>query len=184
MPTLGIEMCDAGFRAASCKQNEAQLIPVSGGDGTIDWPGFAYYDNQKFWFGRAAEDQWFVHPRRVVHTFWARLAHEPSTIGPAGRLAPFSELAFHFFREFTQRVTSTGAADKVVLAVPGAYLKDPATEEEKIGLLLGMAGELKLPLTGIVDMACAALCDPRASGFNPALPVVVIDLHLEGAEIT
>jgi hypothetical protein len=82
------------------------------------------------------------------------------------------------------RVAATSTADKIVLAVPGAYLKDPATEEEKIGLILGMAGELKLPLAGIIDMACAALCDPRANGFNPALPVVVVDLHLEGADLT
>jgi hypothetical protein len=33
-------------------------------------------------------------------------------------------------------------------------------------------------------MACAALCDPRGPGFNPALPVVVVDLHLEGADVT
>src|SRR5947209_20615065 len=124
MPTLGIEMCDAGFRAASCKQNEAQLLAVSGGDGTIDWPGFAYHDGQKFWFGRTAEDAWFVHPRRVAHTFWARLAHEPSSIGPAGKPAAFSELAFHFWREFMQRVAvAHPATDKIVLAVPGAYLK-------------------------------------------------------------
>ena len=33
-------------------------------------------------------------------------------------------------------------------------------------------------------MACAALCDPRAPGFNPTLPVVVVDVHLEGADFT
>ena len=184
MPTLGIELCDAAFQAATCSHHDAQDLSIPDAAGTTDWPGFAYHDGQKFLFGRAAEDQWFVHPRRVAHTFWTRLAHEPSTIGPAGKLARFSELAFHFFREFTQRATTAARAEKLVLAVPGAYLKDPATEEEKIGLLLGMAGELKLPLAGIVDMACAALCDPRGHGFNPALPVVVVDLHLEGADIT
>ncbi len=184
MATLGIELCDAAFQAASSQNNEVQCLTVADAGGVADWPGFAYFDGQKFAFGRAGEDQWFVHPRRVAHTFWARLAHEPSTIGPAGRLAPFSELAFHFFREFMERASRAASSEKVVLAVPGAYLKDPATEEEKIGLLLGIMGELKLPLAGVVDMACAALCDPRAHGFNPALPVVVVDLHLEGADIT
>ena len=184
MPTLGIELCDAAFQAATCSNHDAQSLSVADATGAIDWPGFAYHDGQKFHFGRAAEDQWFVHPRRVAHTFWTRLAHEPSTIGPAGKLAPFSELAFHFFREFAERASTAAHSEKIVLAVPGTYLKDPATEEEKIGLLLGMAGELKLPLAGIADMACAALCDPRGHGFNPALPVVVVDLHLEGADIT
>ena len=155
-------MCDAGFQAASCTTGDAQCLSVADAKGIVEWPGFAYFDGQKYIFGRAAEDQWFVHPRRVAHTFWARLAHEPSTIGPIGKAAPFSELAYHFFRDFMQRVSAASPSDKIVLAVPGAYLKDPGTEEEKIGLLLGMAGELKLPLAGIVDLACAALCDTAA----------------------
>jgi hypothetical protein len=185
MATLGIEMCDAGFHAATCTQNESQLLSVADGGGVPDWPGFAYHDGQKFWFGRTAEDAWFVHPRRVAHTFWSRLTHEASTLGPIGKTAPFSELSFHFLREFHERIAAFNpVAEKIVLAVPGTYLKDQATEEEKIGLLLGMANELQLPLAGIIDMACAALCDPRSPGFNPALPVVVVDLHLEGADVT
>ncbi|MDP3072439.1 MAG: hypothetical protein Q8N18_19255 [Opitutaceae bacterium] len=184
MATLGIDLCDAAFQAAIANHDEARPLTIADAQGSGEWPGFAYFDGQNFAFGRAAEDNWFVHPRRVAHTFWARLAHEPSTIGPIGKAAPFSELAFHFFGDFVRRATAAAQADKVVLAVPGAYLKDPATEEEKIGLLLGMAGELDLPLTAIVDEACATLCDPRAGGFNPALPVVLIDLHLEGADLT
>lgn len=186
MATLGIDLCDAAFQAAVGENENVRPLLIADAQGQSDWPGFAYFDGQKFAFGRAAEDNWFVHPRRVAHTFWARLAHEPSTVGPLGKAAPFSELAFHFFSDFARRATAAAGADagKVVLAVPGAYLKDPATEEEKIGLLLGMAGELKLPLAGIVDAGCATLCDPRAGGFNPALPVVLVDLHLEGADIT
>lgn len=184
MATLGIELCDSAFQAAVCTQQESRALSITDAVGVTDWPGFAYFDGQKFAFGRAAEDQWFVHPRRVAHTFWARLAHEPSTIGPGNKVAAFSELAYHFFSDFSRRASAAAASDKVVLAVPGAYLKDPATEEEKIGLLLGMAGELKLPLAGIVDFACAALCDARGHGFNPALPVVVIHLDLEGADVT
>ncbi len=184
MATLGIDLCDAAFSAAAADKDNVRPLPVADAQGASDWPGFAYYDGQKFAFGRAAEDNWFVHPRRVAHTFWARLAHEPSSIGPLGKAAAFSELAFHFFSDFARRASTAANADRIVLAVPGIYLKDPATEEEKIGLLLGMAGELKLPIAGIVDTACAALCDPRAGGFNPALPVVLVDLQLEGADLT
>lgn len=178
-------MSDAGFQTALGSNDNLQSITVPDAGGAIEWPGFAYYDGQKFWFGRTAEDAWFVHPRQVTHTFWTRLAHEPSPLGPSRKPAPFSELAFHFLREFTGRIaTSSAKAEKFVLAVPGAYLKDPATEEEKIGLLLGMADELKVPLAGVVDMACAALCDPRGPGFNHLLPIVVVDLHLDGADLT
>lgn len=186
MVTIGIELCDAGFRAASTDNIEPKPIEVADRNGATDWPGFAFQDGPNLTFGRSAEDMWFVHPRRVVHTFWAKLARDSaSTLNVGGRPPSFSELAFFFLREFSNRLAATaGPPEKIVLAVPGLYLKDAATEDEKIGLLLGMAAELKLPVAGFVDMACAALCDPRAPGFNPALPIVVLDLHLEGADLT
>lgn len=185
MPTLGIELSDAGFLTASAEKEEVRLVDVADRNGSGEWPGFAYVEGSALSFGRGAEDMWFVHPRRVSHNFWARLAHEPSGL-PVGSKSPsFSELSFFFLREFAERLkTSHPDANSIVLALPGIYLKDSQTEEEKIGLVLGMAGELKLPLAGMIDMACAALCDPRAAGFNPALPVVVIDLSLDGADLT
>jgi hypothetical protein len=186
MPTIGIELCDAALRAAICTNAEVRLLDVADRHGATEWPGFAYHEGTHFTFGRAAEDMWFVHPRRVVHTFWSKLAHDSSsTFNVAGRPPSFSELAFFFLREYSSCVTATaGTPTSVVLAVPGSYLKDEATEEEKVGLLLGMAAELKLPLAGIVDMACAALCDPRAPGFNPTHPVIVVDVQFEGADLT
>jgi hypothetical protein len=186
MPTIGLELCDSGFLTAASDQTETKPLPVPDRHGSTDWPGFAYHEGSIFTFGRAAEDMWFVHPRRVAHTFWSKLAHDSvSTLNLTGRTPSFSELSFFFLREFNVRLTAAaGSVEKIVLAVPGAYLKDSATEEEKIGLLLGMASELKLPLAGIVDMACAALCDPRAPGFNPTLPLVVIDVQLEGADLS
>ena len=186
MPTIGLELCDAGFLTAAHDQSETKLFAVADRQGATDWPGFAYHEGNTFSFGRAAEDMWLVHPRRVAHTFWSQLAHDSvSTLSLTGRSPSFSELSFFYLREFHQRlVAATGAPEKLVLAVPGSYLKDAATEEEKIGLLLGMATELKLPLAGIVDMACAALCDPRAPGFNPSRPIIVVDVHLEGTDLT
>lgn len=185
MPSIGIELCDAGLLTAACDSTDPHLIEVADQNGSAEWPGFCYAEGTKLTYGRSAEDMWFVHPRRVVHTFWSRLAHEPSplTVGP--KPASFSELCFLSFREYAGRLNAaTRPLDKVTIAVPGNYLKDDVSEEEKVGLLLGIFGEVKLPVAGMVDMACAALCDPRADGFNPALPVVVVDLHLEGADIT
>lgn len=186
MATIGIELCDAGFRAAVSEPAGPRLLDITDRNGATQWPGFAFQDGPNLVFGRTAEDMWFVHPRRVVHTFWSKLARDSSsTLNVAGRPPSFSELAFFFLREFTQRLGATaGSIDKIVLAVPSAYLKDTATEDEKIGLLLGMASELKLPVAGFVDMACAAMCDPRAPSFNPALPIIVVDVHFEGADLT
>jgi hypothetical protein len=185
MPTHAIELNDAGFTAARAADGSEPALITGGSGGALGWPGFAVHDANGYRFGRPAEDEWLVHPRRVSHTFWSRLAHEPSGIGPAQRPAPRSELAFHFLRDFLARSgLNIGQRDQVALAVPGNYLKDAATEEERIGLLLGMAHELRLPLAGLIDAACASLCDPRSDGFDPSLPVVVLDLQLEGADLT
>lgn len=184
MATIGIELCDAGFLAASAVDQDPRLVEVADPSGHAEWPGFCYVEGATTAFGRPAEDMWFVHPRRVSHHIWARLNHEPSALVIAGKARSFSELAFFFLREFWARLSQGGVPEKVVLALPGAYLKDAATEEERVGLLLGMASELKIPLAGMIDMACAALCDPRSPGFNPALPVVVVDVHLDGADVT
>lgn len=185
MATIGLELCDAGFLTASCHNSEPHLIAIPDKNGAPDWPGFCSIDGTNLALGRAGEDHWFVHPRRVMHNFWARLTHEPAPLALGAKNPSFSELSFYFLREYAQRLAATvSPVEKIVVAVPGSYLKDPATEDEKIGLLLGMFGELKLPLAGLVDMACASLCDPHAPGFNPAHPVVVVDLQLEGADIT
>lgn len=185
MHTIGVEFSDAGFITALAEANQSRLIDIPDRAGSTEWPGFCHADGPNFTFGRAAEDLWLVHPRRVVHNFWARLAHEPSTLNVSGKPPSFSELAFYFLREFTTRLALVVPnPERYVLAVPSAYFRDDATEEEKIGLLLGMAGELKLPLAGLIDLACASLCDPRGPGFDHSRPVIVVDIGLDGAELT
>ncbi|HVZ64689.1 MAG TPA: hypothetical protein VG936_08975 [Lacunisphaera sp.] len=182
MATYGIELSNAGFQAAVAGAGEPRLVETAG---AAAWPGFAYHDGQKLSFGRAAEDVWFVHPRQVCHVFWDKLSHESSSLSVAGKAQSFSELAYYFLRDYAaQLAKSAGTADRVVLAVPDAFLRDAAAEEQMIGLLLGMAGELRLPLVGILDLASAALCDPTGPGVNPALPVVHVDLHLSGADLS
>lgn len=182
--TLGIELCDAGFEAAAFQDAQARYPLVEGG-GPLGCLGLACHDGRTTAFGAAAEDIWYARPKQVTHDFWSRLSHEASPLGTAGRPLSYSQLAFYFLRDYHARVTAiTGAPEKAVLAVPGDYLLDEATEEERIGLLLGMAGELKLPLASIVDMAAAALCDPRLEYFDRTHPVLVIDIHLRGAELT
>lgn len=186
MAVYGISLCDAGFEAAALGTNDGDIRPVApeGGEGPLGWMGLAYHDGQRFWFGSRAEDAWLVHPRQVSHNFWGRLSREPGPLAVGGKNPSFSQLAFYFLRDLQDALTAAGPMEKVALAVPGAYLKDAATEDEKIGLLLGMASELKLPLAGVIDMAAAALGDPRTDYFDLSLPVLMVDVHLHGAELT
>src|SRR5258708_7329264 len=149
MATIGIELCNAGFQAALCEQKDPRLLAPGGRTGILDWPGYAYHDGKKFWFGRAAEDVWFVEPRQVCHVFWNKLSHEPSTLTVAGKPPSFSELAFYFLRDFTEQLAAAaGPLEKVGRAVPSAYLKDAATEGESIGLRLGLARGERPTLSG------------------------------------
>ncbi|MFZ5496457.1 MAG: hypothetical protein ACOZE5_14125 [Verrucomicrobiota bacterium] len=184
MAVLGIELCDAGFEAA-CPRQGREAYPILESSGPLGWLGLACQDGLKTGFGPAAEDLWYARPKQVAHECWSRLSHEASPLGSAGRPLSYSQLAYFFLRDYYGRVTSvSGPPEKTVLAVPGDYLLDTDTEEERVGLLLGMASELKLPLAGIVDMAAAALCDPRLEYFDRNLPLLVIDIHLRGAELT
>ncbi|AOS43675.1 hypothetical protein Verru16b_00727 [Lacunisphaera limnophila] len=184
MPVLGLELCDAGFEAALSREG-ASTYPLIEGGGPLGCLGLAFHDGKTGCYGPEAEKFWYARPKQVTHEAWSRLSHETSPLGPAGRPLPYSQLAYFFLKEYCARVTAvTGTPQKAVLAVPGDYLLDAATEEERIGLLLGMAAELKLPLAGIVDMAAASLCDPRIDYFDSSLPLLMIDIHLRGAELT
>ncbi|RXK54736.1 hypothetical protein ESB00_02240 [Oleiharenicola lentus] len=184
MSTLGIELCDAGFEAAFPRDGHAGY-PLLETGGPLGWLGLAYQDGAKTSFGPPAEEFWHARPKQVTHELWSRLSHDASPLGPAGKPQSYSQLAYFFLRDYLGRVNSVaGAPAKAVLAVPGEYFLDTATEEERIGLLLGMAHELKLPLAGIVDMASAALCDTRIDYFDRQLPLLMIDVHLRGAELT
>ncbi len=187
LPTLGLELADAGLAAAGGDpaRTDPQPLLVPDRQGARDWPGYACSDGKAVTLGRAAEDLWFVHPRRIDLQFWARLGHDPSALQLNGKPLSSSELAFLFLREFLARLEPVaGRPARVVLAVPGAYLRDPAIEEERVGLLLGLAHELRLPLVGIVDAGLAALCAPQGPGCDPSLPVVLVDAGLTGAELT
>lgn len=187
MRTLGLDLADAGLGAALSGAAGAAPQPLFVPDrqGARDWPGYAWSDWKSVTLGRAAEDLWFVHPRRIDLQFWARLGHDPSPLQVNGKSLSSSELAFLFLREFLARAAPVaGQPERVVLAVPGAYLRDPAIEEERIGLLLGLAHELRLRLVAVVDAGLAALCDPRGPGCDPSLPVVLVDAGLTGADLT
>ena len=187
MRTLGLDLADAGLGAALSGAAGAapQPLVVPDQQGARDWPGYACSDGKSVTLGRAAEDLWFVHPRRIDLQFWARLGHDPSPLQVNGKSLSSSALAFLFLREFLTRAEPVaGQPERVVLAVPGAYLRDPAIEEERVGLLLGLAHELRLPLVAVVDAGLAALCDPRGPGCDPSLPVVLVDAGLTGADLT
>jgi hypothetical protein len=184
MSIIGLEFCDAGLQVARETETGPEVIDLGGGE--TGWPAVACQDGDTFRFGAEAEGMWFTHPRAVSHLFLEKLSHESSELsGKGGAALSFSQLAFYFLSDYAKRIGArSGTADKIVLAVPGRFLRDNATEEQTIGLLLGMASELKLPLVRIIDMGCAALGGSAARELPRGSPIVHVDVHLHAAEIS
>ena len=185
MTVIGLELCDVSLQAAESDGTQAirPLAAPGGYTALLSWPAFVAREGNDFLYGRAAEGIWHVYPRNVCHNFLDHLSREASPLALDGKFLSYSQLGYFFLRDYGRQSFAT-LPDKIVLAVPGAFLKDAATEDEKVGLLLGMAQELKWPLAGVVDMACAALCDPGLPGGHASWPIVVVDVHLDNAEVT
>ncbi len=185
MTAIGLELCDVSVQAAQSDGGPAirPLAAPGGSTALLSWPAFVAREGNDFIYGRAAEGIWHVHPRNVCHNFLDHLSRESSPLAFDGKFLSYSQLGYFFLRDYGRQCFAT-LPDKIVLAVPGTYLKDAATEDEKVGLLLGMARELKWPLAGVVDMACAALCDPSLPGAHASWPILVLDVHLDNAELS
>ena len=166
MRTIGIELCDAGILAATRHLSEERIINLEADD--PDSPAYVYFDGKRFICGKEAENLCRIHPRLVSDACWDQLSLRKSGIDANGKTPVFSELAFHHLEHvWNQLRAEPESIDKVTLALPGDYLQGVLGDEEKIGLLLGMAADLGMPLTGLIDMACASLL-PHAH--NLAVP--------------
>jgi hypothetical protein len=179
----GLELCDAGFFAAGGGPGARRVLALEPEAEPRAWPGFIHCLGGEWVAGPAAEDEWMVHPREVSHSFWDRLSLNEADI-PGSPPATCSELAYHCLRQFTQEVTAaTGPFRHLGMAVPGAYLQTPEDEELKIGLLLGMAQDLRMPLVMITDLATAALAAAGRASLGEG-PAIVVDVHLHATELT
>ena len=133
-------------------------------------PGFALLDDDQLTTGSKAFGQARINPRRIQNRFWSGL----DTTSLADKRFHHLSAADLVSRQLEQawaRVARNG--DQVVLAVP-AYMG-----ADKLGLLLGIAAELNVPIVGMVDAAVAA----TRRHYKNAVPVH-IDLGLHAALLT
>lgn len=183
MRTIGIELCDAGILAATRHLSEERIINLEADD--PDSPAYVYFDGKRFICGKEAENLCRIHPRLVSDACWDQLSLRKSGIDANGKTPVFSELAFHHLEHvWNQLRAEPESIDKVTLALPGDYLQGVLGDEEKIGLLLGMAADLEMPLTGIIDMACASLLPQAHDLAKPDGKTLHLDLHQHTAIIT
>ncbi len=134
MTTLAFEINDVSLR-------------VLGEDGLkAESPGFAVVNGDVV-TGNAARAQARLAPGRVFDDIWGNLSLEalPASVRGAATRA---DLAYHHLKDTWSAVAD--GVSQVILVVPGSY------DREQLSLLLGIARECAIPVSGIVDQAVVA----------------------------
>lgn len=158
---VAIEVHDAHLRA--CRRGVDEPFSVG--------PGFALFDDGRVLTGFAARARARLRPRQVHSRFWQAL--DTSALpGPFPEGWRSADLAHAHLESLWDGIR--GGAGEVVLVVP------PGASEASLGLLLGIARSLGIPVAGVVDASVAAAA-PASQG---APLVVHLDLQLHRAELT
>jgi len=167
MSLIGIELSDAGIVAAGSPTEK--LLQIDGQ--ASESPGFALPEKSGLLVGKAAESRAHLFPRQIIHHFWNHLNTDPLEM--PGKHVPQStaEIAYHHLDRIWQQLQKHG--NGVIFAVPGFY------DRQQLGLILGIANELSIPVRGFVPLALAV--SPCG---HPGKMMLHLDIHLHRLEVT
>jgi len=133
-------------------------------------PGFAYLGDDEMLVGDAAFCCSRLDPRRIQHRFWAELTTDPLADSRFQHLSA-ADLASQQLESIWQQAGAD--VDALIVAVP------PSMSAAQLGLFLGIARELSLPIESLADSAVAA----TRREYRGAVPVH-IDLSLHSVTLT
>ena len=133
-------------------------------------PGFAVMDGDHLLVGSEALQNARLLPRWTNNRFWNQLNTDPIATS-TDEVRHHADLAFAHLESLWQPVENE--IDRVILLVPGYF------EQPQLGLLLGMATECGIPVSGVADSSLMAACD---------LPInqncLHLDIHLHRTTLT
>lgn len=150
--------------------NDAALVVTNDERILYREPGFALLENDGLIVGAEAYANARLKPRAIQNRFWSDLRTESLT-DPRFRHLSSADLVSRHLEQIWRRVAAPG--DQLAIAVP-AYMNS-----DHLGLLLGIAMELDIPVIAMVDAAVAA----TRRHYECAVPVHV-DLSLHAATLT
>ena len=143
--------------------NDAGITLLDGSKILYREPGFALLEGNSLTTGEAAFRQARIKPRNIQHRYWSDLTTEPLQDDRKTHLS-----AADLVSRQLEQLVGAGADAELVIAVP-AYMT-----QQHLGLFLGIASELKLPVVAMVDAAAAA----TRREYKGAVPVHIdISLH-------
>lgn len=150
--------------------NDAGITVSNGEQIAYREPGFAYLGSDSLTTGNQAFSHARIDPRRIQHRFWSELDTEPLSDSRFGHLSAADLVS----RQLEEIWSATGkGVSELIVAVP-AYMS-----ADNLGLFLGIANELNLPVIAMVDAAVAS----TRREYSGAVPVH-IDLGLHQATLT
>jgi len=183
MKTVGLELNDVGVLAAVHDGSAVNLIDLNDTSPRPGWPAFVLKEPDGLLFGQPAEDRCMESPRQVCSTFIEELSHGSSHLGGAQKAPAYSELTYFFLRDVLDRIRErVGQIDRIHLAVPPAYLEERYGRSEKIGLLLGMIGDMEVPLVGLGGSGLISLY--RSPPPPPGVKIIHVELFLHSIQVT
>jgi hypothetical protein len=176
MTILAIEINDVGLRAACLDASgaPAPLGPPS--------PGYALLGRSRqgtgsLVLGEPARGAARLDPRFVSHRHWDRMSLEPVGRPFPAALRQADLVHAHlaaYWAGLQDALADPSPAASVLLAVPGGW------SSEQLGLLLGVARSVGMPVTGMVDAGLVAterLANPEAGGLRG--PATGRTLHVD-----
>lgn len=133
-------------------------------------PGFAFLGDDMLVTGNDAFAKARIDPRRIQHRYWSELGAEPLRDSRFAHLSAADLVS----RQLEQIWEAAGSGDKdLYVAVP------PYMNSQQLGLFLGVAGELNIPVAAMVDAAVAA----TRREYRNAVPVH-IDMSLHATTLS
>jgi hypothetical protein len=150
--------------------NDAGISVLSAEQVLYREPGFALLDEDELTTGAKAFANARIKPRRIHNRFWSELTTDAL---PDRRFQHLSaaDLVSRQLEQVWNAVAASG--DRLVVAVP-AYMTG-----DNLGLFLGIANEIGVPVAGLVDASVAA----TRREYQGAVPVHV-DLSLHVATLS
>lgn len=186
MATLGIELSDVGVLGVLI-EDDGTSRTLFLGDETERLPAYAFTNSStgEMIFGGLAQEMGQAHPRGAHSSFIDELSLQSANVDDDQSRISYSQIAYKFIAEIVERIGKDGSSiDSVVFAIPGHYLESNELSEQRLGILMGIMEDLKIPVSGVVDMAAASLYSEGLWNVAEGERLFHVDLLLHAAHVT
>lgn len=130
--------------------NDACFAVARDGEVVLAGPGYAVATDGSAGFGDEARARLWLNPRAAQRRYWAELAETP-LVQPLGACRSSADLVHRHLEVLWARCAGAEAVELALM---------PGWSTAQLGLLLGIARDIGMPVAGLVDAALAAARRP------------------------